>query len=243
VPRARDSTRNARFAPGSRQPSAIRALPPLPGVTAAGAGRPPPPRSPAAAPTATAPRHAAPTWARAGSASRSRCRDRGRPACREAAVSRQPSAVSSPPPSLDEGVRLRHRHPQRVTVLDPAQSRDALQRPRRRGQPRNTAVSRQPSAVRRELKTRRANAGSARVHSQWSRSYLKASRLSPRYWSFIGIRYRKEPSAVSCRPSARAHCFVPGRSGLDDGSLRPGAMLGTCSPRPRVLEKAGARWT
>jgi hypothetical protein len=40
------------------------------------------------------------------------------------------------------------------------------------------------------------------VQSQWSRSQLKASRLSPRYWSFTGLRYHKRPSAVSRQPSA-----------------------------------------
>jgi len=72
-----------------------------------------------------------------------------------------PVPVRSPPRApLDEGVRLRHRHLQRVTVLEPAQRRDALQRPRHGGQPRHerpdqrpareAAVSRQPSAVSRQ---------------------------------------------------------------------------------------------
>ena len=147
--------RNARFAPVSRQPSAIRGPPPLLGAAAAGADRPPPPNSPAVAPPATSPQRAAPTWARARSASRSRCRDRGRRGCPQAAISRQPSAVSGPPGApLDESLRLLHRRRQRVTALDPAQRRDALQRPRRGGQPRHerpdqrpAAVGRQPSAI------------------------------------------------------------------------------------------------
>ena len=49
-----------------------------------------------------------------------------------------PVPVRSPPRALlSLGVRLRQRHSQRVAVLEPAQRRDVLQRPRRRRQPRH----------------------------------------------------------------------------------------------------------
>jgi len=63
------------------------------------------------------------------------------------------------------------------------------------------------SGVSRGTKRSRANAGSARVQSQWSRSHLKASRLSPRYWSF---RTSRKPGAGSQK--AREQCFAPRRN-------------------------------
>ena len=165
MPRARDSTRNARSprtppAHSARSPAAPpdrRTAPPTAAV--AGAGRPPPPRSPAVAPTATSPRRAAPTWARAGSASRSRCRGRGRRACREAAVSHQTSAshrasssskTSVTSPSPPAGVRPRARPTPRCA---PATAARRPAPPRTAGSAAGTgttgaAVSCQPSAVR-----------------------------------------------------------------------------------------------
>jgi hypothetical protein len=132
-----------------------------------------------------------------------------------------------------------------VTALDPAQGRDAFQRPRRGGQPRHerpdqrpareTAVSRRPSAVRRELNTSRANAGSARVQSQWSRSHLKASRLSPRYWSFIGATIPQ--AAVSRQLSAAPGALCRGDAALTGRKARcaRGARLRAGAPATRAL--------
>jgi hypothetical protein len=85
---------------------------------------------------------------------------------------------------------------------------------------------------------------------------LKASRLSPRYWSFTGLRYREEPSAVSRQPSALSvsgRC-VAGTRRLPGAKLAareaPGCAsapprLAACGPMPwtaeRALFRAGAR--